>query len=999
MSEQVTLQDLDECAKEKIHLSGAIRPSGCLLVIDADSQQIQFVSSNIAAILKGTTDELLGSKLGDHISNDFLARIELDITSLKPHRRVLQRYTWPQLTHARATMLWQVPGRNEIAFEVLLADDSIAEANDRVHRTVDWQALDSEKDMSRLMQMATEMIRKLTEYDRVMTYRFQEDGSGFVEAEAKREDLESYQGLYYPGSDVPEQARKLFIMNRVRVIDDVLYEPVPLLGLSAEATDLDLSMSLLRSVSPVHIQYLANMGVRSSLAISLVHQGKLWGMVACHHYSPKILQPALLTATELVSQLLSVLCERTERVEQAAIAENCQKKMLGVLDKIGADEVGIMPALKDNLDVIRNAVDADGAALFDMEGIESVGDTPDDDTLNALCAWLDETCEENAISTDRLGMIWPEAKSFQSLMPGMMGLRWSETRRSWLLWFRHESVRSVTWAGNPEKPLARDSHGRLTPRGSFEEWKSEIKGRAQDWSAGEVLAVQPLRRLATLDELNAAASEERSAQGRFLGSVHDPVIIVDLKGRIVEWNNAVEKNLGLEKAHGKQIDSLVKFASDAHLPELLTQAAAGQVWVGEYESEGDPPVSYEVALMPVAVEGQGIRTVAVALRDITERKILEEQLNQSQKMEALGQLTGGVAHNFNNLLTVMLGTADMIIDEVDDASPIWEDLQVLRSTCEDAANIVNDLMAFARQGRSEVKNVDVGNLTSQLVKLLQRTIRSEIQLKLNLPSEPLFVSADSGQLEQVIMNLIINARDAIEGTGQIKIRVATRQLSPKQARTFDLQEGTFVVIEVADSGKGVAAEDLIRIFDPFFTTKGETGGTGLGLSSSFGIIKKHGGHIAVSSSVGQGAVFAVYLPSSEPEEPPKPASSNPDSLKILLADDEPAMRRMMSRLITSWGHTVREAKNGLEALEIIESEEGDSFDLLITDQLMPIMIGTELIDGARKIFPKLPVILMSGHTESAWPENAPFQRTVQKPFRSETFKNLIQELMRETGTT
>jgi PAS domain S-box-containing protein len=377
------------------------------------------------------------------------------------------------------------------------------------------------------------------------------------------------------------------------------------------------------------------------------------------------------------------------------------------------------------------------------------------------------------------------------------------------------------------------------------------------------------------------------------------------------------------------------------------------------------------------------------LQDITERRQLEAQLLKAQKMEAIGQLAGGIAHDFNNLLVVIVGSADLASAALAADNPVLADLQEIQNAAARAANLTRQLLTFARRQVTTPRILSLNDLILETDKLLRRLIRENITIH-TLPAPDLWpVQADAGQIEQVIVNLAVNARDAMPQGGTLTIETANTLLDEEYARTHPtVTPGPYILLAMTDTGVGMSAEVLRHAFEPFFTTKEQGQGTGLGLATCYGIVSQHGGSIQLYSEVGRGTSVKVYLPRAK-DTALAPAGSQEygqvprGTETVLLAEDEPAVRRLAARMLHRQGYTVLEAANGVEALEIVESYTGAPIDLLLTDMVMPKMGGYELAEQLRQRIPNICVLFMSGYTDNAVVQNGlldPSVTFIQKPF-------------------
>jgi PAS domain S-box-containing protein len=411
--------------------------------------------------------------------------------------------------------------------------------------------------------------------------------------------------------------------------------------------------------------------------------------------------------------------------------------------------------------------------------------------------------------------------------------------------------------------------------------------------------------------------------------------------------------------------------------------------------------------VPIRGLGGEILGAIVLEQDVSEQRASEEalrrseeQLRHAQKMEAVGQLAGGVAHDFNNLLTGILSYCDLLLEEVRQGDPIRADIEQIRHAGQRAAGLTRQLLAFSRRQVLQPKVLSLNTTVADLDAMLRRLLGADVSLEAELDPALWYVLADPGQVEQVLVNLAVNARDAMPGGGRLTITTANHQLSVGAAgRSNGVRPGDYVSLSVRDTGAGMDLSTQARIFEPFFTTKDSGKGTGLGLSTVYGIVEQSGGHIAVESAPGQGATFTIYLPR---HEGPYAAAGQPDRRSLpggqetlLLVEDESAVRSSARRLLERHGYTVLEARHGADALRIVE-EGVTPIDLVLTDLVMPEMGGVEMVERLRARQPALKVLFMSGYTEKAiTTEGVMPPRTgfVEKPFSVEQLMRRLREIL------
>jgi two-component system, cell cycle sensor histidine kinase and response regulator CckA len=389
-----------------------------------------------------------------------------------------------------------------------------------------------------------------------------------------------------------------------------------------------------------------------------------------------------------------------------------------------------------------------------------------------------------------------------------------------------------------------------------------------------------------------------------------------------------------------------------------------------------------------------------ALTDMTERRALENQFRQAQKMEAVGRLAGGVAHDFNNLLTVILSYADMLIEGVAPHDPRADDLGEIRKAAVTAGSLTRQLLAFSRQQVIEPRLLDLNEVVASSEKMLRRLIGEDIDVRTALLPTPLTVMIDPGQLEQVMMNLAVNARDAMPTGGRLTLETESVTLDADYARDhWPAHAGRFAMLAVSDTGSGMDEQTRSHIFEPFFTTKSIGKGTGLGLATVYGIVKQSNGFIWVYSEIDHGTSFKIYLPLLD--EAPEQYATKPEltaprmgTETVLLAEDAEGVRAAARQILERYGYSVLEAPNGTVALRM--AENASKIDLLLTDVVMPEMSGRELASRFSKLKPNAKVLFMSGYTDDAIIRHGvlrPGTAYLQKPFSPETLARKAREVL------
>ena len=458
------------------------------------------------------------------------------------------------------------------------------------------------------------------------------------------------------------------------------------------------------------------------------------------------------------------------------------------------------------------------------------------------------------------------------------------------------------------------------------------------------------------------------------------------------WRNHIHPQ-DLERV----VQSLVKAVDEqqGHETEYRMIAADGRhVWLRDTFS-------------PVVEHGE-VTKLRGLMVDVTERRLAEEalqqseeQLRQSQKMEAIGRLAGGIAHDFNNLLTAITGYGDFLLKKLGTNDPLRREATEISKAAKRAADLTSQLLAFSRQQVLQPKALDLKEVVGDMEMMLRRVIGEHIELVMRLDSRKGSVMADPGQMHQVLLNLAVNARDAMPEGGELIVATADVDLDEGYAAMHPgVKPGRHVMLAVRDSGAGMDEATMSRLFEPFFTTKEQGKGTGLGLSTVYGIVKQSGGHIAVESSPGKGATFNILLPQVD-QDPAESVSTqevsdlSPGTETVLLVEDDDSVRDLAREILEMNGYTVLEASNGVEALELVECRPGE-FDLLVTDLVMPLLGGRELAEKVLSRLPHTPVLYFSGYTDSAvlhQGELAAGTFFLQKPFTPAALAGKVREAL------
>jgi len=624
--------DLDACAQEPIHIPGAIQPHGAMLVIDQSTQEVRQAAGDITRLLGATA--WLGRSLGEVLGDTFAGRVAHATAS---GHGVSYAGRLEQAGRPPLDVTANVSG-DRVIVEVEPAMDPVMPAAYLLGQLeAAGAAFERAAGLKSLCERAAIEFRRLTGFDRVMIYRFLDDEAGAVLAESVAEEMGSFLNHRFPGSDIPAQARALYVRNLVRVIPDVTYTPAPLEPAAAAGPPLDMSDSILRSVSPVHMQYLRNMGVGASASISIVKDGLLWGLVACHHREPKLMPYDIRAAARTLAGGLA----RQVRSKEEAEVYRERLRLRGVEDEVTHrydGYGGLEGSLPAGLRELRLMFDADGVAALIGPVLHLDGANPGAAATRRLAAWLLARGPDSTFATHRLSQELPEADAYQADASGLMSVVVNAEEPFILMWFRAEEVEVLNWAGNPHKAVSLTAGETLTPRSSFEAWRETVRGRSRPWSLAEIDAVGRLRgvlieqrRQRRLRDLNQQLSEAVSEKDGLIQQKE--MLLKEVNHRIQNSLQLVSSFLGLQsRAAGDatlhaafeearrrlsavalvhrrlyRADQIEMVDLGRYLEDLVSEmgAAMGDEWAGKITLEAQPvlvPTDRAVTLGLVVTE-------------------------------------------------------------------------------------------------------------------------------------------------------------------------------------------------------------------------------------------------------------------------------------------------------------------------------------------------------------------------------------------------------------
>lgn len=485
--------DLTNCDREPIHVPSAIQPHGVLIAFRPEDLCIEQVSQNTAEYLGRQPEELLGQPLTNYLRPADIQQIQNCLGEIFESPNPLRLAPEDGLS-AFSGVVHRSGGLIVLELEPVVEQQTVDffDFYSLVKQPV--SLLQKTQTLEELCQVAVQEIQKVTGFDRVMVYRFDKDGAGSVVAERKRSEMTPYLGLRYPPTDIPKQAKYLYLLNLLRLIPDVLYEPVPLLT-AGEQEPLDMSLSGLRSVSPLHTEYLTNMGVRASMSISLVCDRKLWGLIACHHNSPRLLPYETRTICEFLGQVIAMELASREASEKAAHKISTKAIQARFVDSLTEGD-NLHQGLTQYPEALLELADAAGVAYCEKGDIFLIGHTPTVAEVGRLVDWLEHQFQQDVVyQTSSLSLVYPPASTFACGTSGLLALSISQVQQIYLLWFRPEMPQTVNWAGNPHKPeeVTEDGTLRISPRRSFALWQETLRQQALPWASWEIEAAVELR--------------------------------------------------------------------------------------------------------------------------------------------------------------------------------------------------------------------------------------------------------------------------------------------------------------------------------------------------------------------------------------------------------------------------------------------------------------------------------------------------------------------------
>jgi light-regulated signal transduction histidine kinase (bacteriophytochrome) len=835
------------CEDESIRIPGSIQRHGFLLLLDERDERVVAASQNSEDFLEVPLGLVLGTTVETILEREVLGALRAVTSSTDDEG--LHTYLGSFQMRGRFFSVITHRVKSERVLEFELTDRLVNPEMTGQVFTNFVSRLNNLRSETELCQALTEQVKDLTGFNRILLYRFDEFGHGTVLCEQNDGTLPSYLDLRFPASDIPQQARDLYVLNTVRIIPDATYVPSPLHGFDKRPMGaLDLSMSMLRSVSPVHLEYMRNMGTMSSMSVSIVCEGKLWGLVSGHHAEPRTVPYLVRSACDLLTRLVAtqlIGIATSASLLQMVHFHAVQRRMLTQM----AAENNYVAAMADQIKDLLQITDAEGVALV-MDGqLQVFGITPSDTDLRRLAEWMDSRPDLEVFESRYLGSHISWAAEFSEVASGLLVIRISHVRQSYLMWFRPEVVRTVKWAGEPGK--AQDKDQRLNPRKSFEIWSELVRGTSKPWTEVEVESATEFRGAIMTISLKRTEEALQLGEARFLqltNALPHPVWTADDDGQLTYVNKRwLEQGFG---NHGRWYEQERLVAEDQSRSGKLWKVAVAEGIPFDLEVRFYPPSEGSERLNLVRAvpyfRADGARAGwAGTCTDLTDRRQREAALRMTEKLALTGRMTSVVAHEINNPLEAITNLLFLLNGRLKEDQTARSYIELAESELQRISGITKQTLRWSKESVQKPQYGTAGDLFKDVLQLFTGKIRNrQVQVEIE-GGEEVLVYGTLGQISQVMTNLVSNAVQAVPVGGRIWLSAKT--------------DGKMVEIKIRDNGHGMNDETLRHLFEPFYSTKGDLG-NGLGLYISHEIVERHAGSLIVESQVGTGTEVRVRLP-------------------------------------------------------------------------------------------------------------------------------------------
>ena len=838
---------IKQCEDELIRLPGSIQRHGFLLLLDESAQRVVAASENSEEFLDIPLKLILGATVDTILERETLAAVQL-------------------LTHSSETAsLQNFLGSFKIRGELY----SVVTHRVNKERVLEFERLDrlvSPELMNavvtnfvatlsnlagerELLEAITKQVSDLTGFNRVLLYQFDPAGHGTVLAEENDGTLPKYLGLRFPATDIPRQARELYVLNTVRIIPDATYVPSRLQGIAQHPVEtLDLSMSLLRSVSPVHLEYMRNMGTASSMSISIVCEGKLWGLISGHHAEARSVPYLVRSACDLLSRIVSsqlMAFQTASKLKKMVYFNAVQRKMLTQM----AAENDYVAAIAAQMEDLAQVTEAAGAALIIDEHYATYGRAPGEAIVRKLAGWLDAQPELQLFKSRHLQKEIPWAEGIADLASGMLAIRISDVRKSYLMWFRPEEVRTVSWAGEP--PTLKDDEKGLHPRNSFNAWKELVRGQSARWTEMEIESARDFRTALMTISLKRAEEAVGLSEARFqqlTQALPGPVWTANDDGELTYVNKRwCDQGFGQRGRWYEQM-GLTPDQEVECVEAWKTAVAAGAAFEAELRFRAGADLVEQWSLVrsvPFLGTNRSRAGWVGICTDLTDRRARETAVRVAEKLALTGRMTSVIAHEINNPLAAITNILYLLRQEVARGAAALNYIDMAQYELDRISGITKQTLRWSKTNVQIAEFDTAGALFEDVIRLFASKGQNR-QVKVTIiGGEKVRFYGVVNQIRQVMANLVSNALDAAALGGEVWLGA--------------VEDGHITEITVRDNGQGMSKDTQQHLFEPFFSTKGDLG-NGLGLYISNEIVERHGGQILVDSEPGVGTTMRLRLP-------------------------------------------------------------------------------------------------------------------------------------------
>lgn len=850
---------IESCDKEPIHIPGSIQPHGFMIILN-NAYTIIKVSQNFAEFLHKNPRKLIGTPLSEFVSEEKITELK-SLTSegaLNPIRSTLLSLKIEDAEYIYDAIIHKTGSVFVLELELRASDIEKIGQQDFYRDVMAFSVhLQKVEDQQTLFDYVAAEIRRVTGFARVKLYKFDENWNGKVVAESKESHMSSYMGLQFPHSDIPKQARNLYARNYLRLIPDVTYKPIPLFPDDRDGEDkpIDLSFSVLRSVSPVHMQYLQNMDVMSSMSISVMQNDKLWGLIACHHDKPLFVPYAVRMAAELLGHTFSAFLSTMRQTDETL--ESVEKKSyINELSGVFTPNASLMSVLKDKYDLILNSVNADGVIIHLDGKYYAFGLIPEMEFAKTLIKWLEDNHDDKVFVTSSIARDTNLPVMGQSMASGVLAIPVSSNMVDYIMWFREGQSQQVEWAGRPEKKITNTEAGfHLTPRASFTRWKEEVRGISTPWSEIDVEMGKNVSKLLLAKKYEDRLRQKNEDLNSILNNSNAVIYIMDIDGRIINMNNTGLSYFGLEKEdtisnHFRDIFN--KEFSDIIEKNTKKVLSSQQSMTFEKDFELNGKAFHLISVkFPLYDASDDIYALCTISTDISNLRQTEEELTRSNK--ELERMAFIASHDLQEPLRVISNFSQRLErdyrEQLDDKAKKYIDFTV--QATERMNNLISDLLQYSRlvQEEKQFTLIDTEKVITELLE--QYEINGQNKNIFVICEEPFpRIPMQENHFACVMQNLISNG-----------LKYATSDRGPEVKVILKEQEHDWL-FGVFDNGIGIKKEYFDKIFEIFqrLHTAQQYSGTGIGLALCKRIVESYGGKIWVESEPGQGSQFYFSIP-------------------------------------------------------------------------------------------------------------------------------------------